>query len=168
MKKIFFIVFIIAFIFFSFSSVFAACQTKDMKNACPDCPKSGGLVPCGRNCDDPGTSDCECEPCTLCHFFVLIDRIIDFLLLPPPAGGGIVPGIAVLMIAAGGMMYIFAVSGGGEMALISKAKSLFLYTAIGLLIIYGAWLFVNLFFMLIGVQKWTNLNGGWWSINCGQ
>jgi len=27
----------------------------------------GGLVPCGRSCDDPCTETCECAPCTLCH-----------------------------------------------------------------------------------------------------
>ena len=48
---------------------------------CPVCSEElqGGLVPCGRNCDDPCTPECECAPCTLCHLFVLLKRIIDFL-----------------------------------------------------------------------------------------
>lgn len=127
MKKAVLIVFLVGIIFIPLVSLAA------------------GLVPCGG----------EGEPaCQLCHFFVLFDNIVKFLLLPPPVGGGIVPGIAALMIAIGGFMYIFAYAGGTERGpeMLSTAKRLFTAVAIGLIIIYGAWLIVDSFFAIIGVK----------------
>ena len=140
MRKISLIVFLVGIIFIPLVSLAA------------------GLVPCG-GADEPS--------CRLCHFFVLFDNIVKFLLLPPPAGGGIVPGIAALMIAIGGFMYIFAYAGGTGKGpeVLSTAKRLFTAVAIGLLIIYGAWIIVNTFFMFIGVQEWTGLEE-WWKIDC--
>lgn len=115
------------------------------------CP-SGGLVPCG------GTG---C-PCTLCHFFEMFKNIVDFIVFR------IVPLLAVLLIMIGGFMYIIAFinpsEGGSEM--LNRAKSLFKSVVVGLFIIYGAWLIVNLFFMVIGVNSWTGLESGWWHVNC--
>ncbi len=124
---------------------------------------AAGLVPCGG----------EGEPaCQLCHFFVLFKNIIDFLLFK------IVPPLAVLMIAIGGFMHIFAyvgpaeiLSGGtkGGPAMISQAKKLFSSVVIGLLIIYGAWLVVSTFFMVIGINEFNEfktLPQNWWKINC--
>lgn len=115
-----------------------------------------GLVPCG-----PGTAK---PSCGLCDFFVLIDRVVDFFLLPP---GGLVPIVATLMIVIGGFMYIFAYAsptGGPEW--ISRAKRLFTSVAIGLIIAYGAWILISFFFAIIGVQTWTGLAGGAWSVIC--
>ena len=148
--------------FFSFLFVFPVygiCTTKD-DISCLDCPEPGGLVPCGRNCDDAETLGCECEPCTLCHFFVMVDNIIDFLLFR------IVPVLAALMIAVGGVMYIVAF---GKPEMISRAKSLFTAVVIGLLIIYGAWVFINTFLMFIGineVNEFRTLPQDWWKIPC--
>lgn len=117
--------------------------------------RAQGLVPCG-----PGTSKPACE---LCDLFKLIKNIMDFLLLPPK---GIVPIVAVLMIAIGGIMYMVGFGGGGGPEMISRAKKLFSSVVIGLLIAYGAWVIVNLFFQVIGVQSWTGLEQGWWKIQC--
>ena len=125
-------------------------------------PRSGcptGLVPCGGK-------DC---PCTLCDFFVMFKNIVDFVMFR------IVPLVAVLMILIGGFMYIIAYGGpteileGGKKGgtqLLSQAKSLFKSVVIGLFIVFGAWLIVNLFFQVIGVEKWTNLREGWQIIDC--
>lgn len=128
--------------------------------------RSGGLVPCGRSCDDPTTPEDESEPCTLCHFFLMIKKIIDFLLLY------IVPPIAILMIAIGGFMYIVAymsspetLAGGqkGGPALLSQAKRLFSAVVVGLIIIYGAFLIIGTFFQFIGLADWTeNIYQNWW------
>ena len=71
------------------------------------------------------------------------------------------------MIVVAGIYFIFA---GGQPGNIEKAKSILKGTAIALLIIYGAWLLINLFFMVIGVQSWTNLDPsgpkGWFQIDC--
>jgi hypothetical protein len=106
---------------------------------------AAGLVPCGG----------ECEPvCQLCHVFVLFKNIIEFLLFI------IIPPLVILLIAWGGILYIFS---GGNPANINKANSIFKSIAIALLIIYGSWLIVNLFFQVIGVQEWTGLES-WWKI----
>ncbi len=141
MKKIFSVVFF-SLLFFSFTlSLVLAGGT--------GCPKEGeGLVPCGN------VPSCPCE---LCDLFVMIDRVLDFLLFK------IVPVLAALMIAIGGFMYIFAL---GKPETISQAKRLFTAVAIGLLIIYGAWVIINTFFVLIGVGDWTGLKSGWWQIDC--
>ncbi len=123
-----------------------------------------GLVPCG----GPG------DPCTLCDFFVMFDRIIDFLLVPTIYNNyfPLVPAIGALMLAIGGFMYIFAYSGMGEMTekggpkLVGQAKKVFTSVVIGFIIIYGAWLLVGLFFQAIGTSEWTGLREGWWEIEC--
>jgi hypothetical protein len=127
----------------------------------PESAKSGGLVPCGRACDDPNTSVDETKACELCDIFVMLELIVDFLLFT------IVPILAVLMIAIGGIMYVMSgTSVAGGAGLVSKAKSLFMGVIIGLLITYGAWIIVNTVLSLIGVADWTGLQNGWWKINC--
>jgi len=119
---------------------------------------SAGLVPCGRT--DSGATAEERQPCTFCHLFVMIDRVLDFLLFK------IVPVLAALMIAIGGFMYIFAF---GKPEMISQAKRLFTAIAIGLLIIYGAWVLINTFFAMIGLSDFgLKLTGPdkWFIINC--
>ena len=117
----------------------------------------GALVPCG-----PGT---EKEVCELCDFFVLFDNIVDFLLVPNNLNGGapIVPLIAIVMIMIGGAMFYFS---AGDPGMIRRAKSLLTYAIVGLILIYGAWLIVNLFITAIGLSDWRGLEGGGWEINC--
>ena len=118
----------------------------------------GALVPCG-----PGT---EKEVCELCDFFVLFDNIVDFLLVPrSDLNGGIpiIPLIATVMIMIGGAMFYFSAEDPG---MVQRAKSLLTYVVIGLILIYGAWLIVNLFITAIGLSNWKGFQGGWWQINC--
>jgi len=105
---------------------------------------AAGLVPCGG----------EGEPrCQLCHFFVLFKNVVDFLLTK------IIPPLAVLMLAIGGFMYVFAylspsealAGGKGGPALLSQAKKLIVSVIFGLLILFAAWIIVNTFFQLIGM-----------------
>ena len=125
------------------------CKTTPLKE------KVGGLVPCGRNCNDPTTDGIdESKPCQLCDFFVMIDGWIDGLLIM------VVPPLAVLMIVIGGWMYIVS-QGNPEM--LSKAKKLFTAVVIGLLIIYGAYLIVGMFLWGIGLNTWTHdIYHNWW------
>jgi len=131
-----------------------------------------GLVPCGLGkpiCDAPfenGSCPGNLVPtgsedgisCQFCHFFVMIDGIIDFLLID------IVPPLAILMIVAGAVMFYF---GGGKPELISKGKTVIKSVIIGLLLIYGAFIIVNTFLSILGVVEWTGLTGGsWFKINC--
>ncbi len=120
----------------------------------PSLIKADGLVPC----DISGPN-----ACTFCDFFVMIDRIIDFLLIK------IVPALAALMIAIGGLIYIFSRS---DPKMLSWAKDLFTSVVYGLLIIYGAFVIIGLFFWFIGLNTWTNdIYHNWWEngifeINC--
>jgi len=120
---------------------------------------AAGLVPCG------GDGEPRCQ---LCHFFVLFKNVVDFLLTK------IIPPLAILMLAIGGFMYVFAYlspsqalgGGSGGPALLSQAKQLIISVIFGLLIIFAAWLIVNFFFQMIGVADWTGLKAGWWKIDC--
>ena len=123
---------------------------------CPVCPEElqGGLVPCGRMCDDPCTAECECAPCTLCHLFVLFKRIIDFL-----AKDVLFP-LAVLMIVVGGVMFLTAAGDPGKMG---TAKKILTSVVIGLVIIFLAWLIVDTIIMFITksgspLQNWKTIN----------
>jgi hypothetical protein len=124
---------------------------------CPTCPEEliGGLVPCGRTCDDPCTAECECAPCTLCHLFVLFKRIVDFATI------NILFPLAVLMIVVGGVMFLTA---AGDPGRIGTAKKILSSVAIGLLIIFLAWLIVDTIIMFI--TKSDSPFRNWKEIDC--
>ena len=130
-----------------------------------------GLVPCGKDVYVAGSwENGKCVGgtptfirCQFCHFFVMLDEIIDFVLFK------LVPSIAILMLVIGGVMFIFgyfAGGGEGEPKLFSQAKKLITSVFIGLIIMFAAWLIINLFFQFIGVAEWTGLQQGWFQINC--
>lgn len=107
-----------------------------------------GLVPCG----NPGQ-----DACKLCDFFIMIDNVIDFLLL------SLIPILAAIMIAIGGFLYIISRANPDQL---TRVKSLLTAVAIGLLIIYGAWIIINTFLVVIGAADWSGFGGRWWVINC--
>ena len=90
MLKFFFLFFIASLLFFPFISNAESlcpgdlsCDPKCPHPCCctpPDNECSKGLVPCGRNCDDPDTNACECCPCQLCHFFVMFNSVVKFVM----------------------------------------------------------------------------------------
>jgi hypothetical protein len=98
------------------------------------------LVPCGG----------EDNPCQLCHLFVLLDNVLDFIFLD------FVPPIAIIAVVIGGIYFFTA---GGDPAKVGKAKTVLTTVAVGLLIIYGSWLLISSFFLAIGVSEWTGLWG---------
>jgi hypothetical protein len=108
---------------------------------------SQGLVPCG-----PGTNKPTCQ---LCDLFVLLNNIFRFLLIE------IVPLIAVILIAIGGLLFIL---GQENPKNIDQAKEIFKSVGIGLLLIFSAWLIVNLFLTIIGVAE-PDLRE-WFKIKC--
>jgi len=134
MKKIF----LLSFIFIPLVAMAAGVRV--------NCPTEG-FVPCG-------TKDC---PCQLCDFFVMFDRIVDFVLFK------LVPPVATLMLVIGGVMFFAAAGDPGKL---SRAKGLLTSVVIGLVIVYGAWLLISAFFMAIGVAEWTGLKEGWFNYPC--
>ena len=121
---------------------------------------NAGLVPCGE----------EGNPCQLCHFFVLIDNVIDFVLIQ------LVPPLAVLMLVIGGIMFVGATLEflPGGPTLLSDAKKLMTSVIIGLIIIYGGWIIIGLFLSTIGLSEvaggageiFKNWNQGFFTIPC--
>jgi hypothetical protein len=91
-------------------------------------------VPCGRKTDDPTTNICECCPCTICHFFVLAKRTIDFifksLILP----------LTLLMLVIAGVKFVGA---AGSPEKISEAKRIALAAILGFIIASSTWLIIN-------------------------
>ena len=125
--------------------------------------KAGGLVPCG----GPGE-----DVCTLCHLFVMFQGWVNAILFI------VIPPMAILMIAIGGFMLLISHAGGvistgegkkGGPALVAQAKKLFTSVAIGLLLVYGAWIIVNTFLGWIGINQSNDFKGlpqNWWKIDC--
>lgn len=109
--------------------------------------KAAPLVPCG------GPDD----PCKFCDLFVLLDNIFDFIFID------IVPPIAVIAFIIGGIYFFFS---RGNPQTVNKATGILTSAVIGLVIIYGAWLLLNVFFMAIGTNEWTGLEEGWFNYPC--
>lgn len=139
--KIISVIFLLSILVISAPAVFAAGT---------DCPTTG-LVPCG-------TATCPCE---LCDFFVMAQKIVNFVLFT------IVPPVAILLTVIAGVFFILG--SGYDPSLIVKGKTALTSIAVGLLIIYGSWLMVNLFFTTIGLAN-TDFGrriGQWFVFPCG-
>lgn len=142
-----------------------------------------GIVPCGKpvclggeiltdgtlSCPEGGNSGCCLTPCTFCHFFVMANGAINFVLFK------LVPPIAILMLVIGGAMFMFAYFAGAELLpsgekggpkMLGQAKKLITSVFLGLIIMFAAWIFINLFFQVIGVEEWTGLQAGWFRVDC--
>jgi hypothetical protein len=118
---------------------------------------AGGLVPCG----DPGEPDCN-----FCHLFALTNNIVVFFLLPDGSLNKnipFVPVLAGLFIAIGGFFMLSAAASPQNAA---KAKTIFFAVAIGLVIIYGAWLFINLVSDTFGAVSFGGEGLPWYKVNC--
>jgi hypothetical protein len=109
---------------------------------------AGPIVPCGNEAGNP---------CQLCDLFVMFNNLIKFLLFC------LVPPLAIAGVVLAGIYFVFA---GGNPSTVGKAKDILRTVAIGLFIVFTAWLLINLFFSFIGVESWTGLQQGWFKINC--
>lgn len=94
----------------------------------------GGLVPCGISAENTRASDAEKAPCTLCHIFVLAEKIIDFLMWTAA------PVLAVLGFTWGGFKILVS---GANPGLRSDGIRIMKTVIVGLLIVFGAWIIVN-------------------------
>ena len=152
-KFLFLFLFMVLLPFFTLfpTHLHAACTT----DVCTG-EQVGGIVPCARPCDNPNTIDNnETCPCTLCHFFLMIDNILDFVLFT------LVPVAAVLMLVIGGAMFLLA---AGNPGMLEQAKSLIRSVLLGLLIVYASFLVLGIFLMVIGLNVgWTqDIFSSWW------
>lgn len=130
-------------------------------NVCVSCVSgscasiTGGLVPCGRLSDDPGTVWSEQEDCKLCHTIVLANSIIDYLI-------GIAAIIAIFTIVIGGILYISSVGNAGRVAAAKTAITKSLY---GFVIVFIAWVAINTCMVLFGFDDPLG-DGSWKKFDC--
>ncbi|MDO8470972.1 MAG: hypothetical protein Q7S63_03360 [bacterium] len=115
---------------------------------------------CGYDLNNDSLYDSRAESCRICHFFVLGNNILNFLFVPP---GGLIPIVAVIMFLAGGFMFLVSAGSPGSL---DKGKAIIKDTIIALIILYGGWLAIDFFFVVVGVANWTGLQHGWFSIPC--
>ena len=115
-----------------------------------------GLVPCGRSTNDPNTPEPENAPCTFCHFFVMLDRIIDWLIIV------IAPIAALLFIVIGGFLILVS---RGNPVMYQKGRNFIVWALIGVAVMLSAWVLVNTFLQTVRVTSWTGL-GTWWKLTC--
>lgn len=151
MKKIF----LIFFVTFSIFTLLTPAQSY------------AGLVPCGARTDDPLTTGIdETKSCGFCDIFVLINKILEFVLTR------LVPMVAVLLLIFGGLYMLVA---RGNPGTLGQAKSILTATVVGMVIIFIAWVGLNTFLTYMGVANWTGLTDnpnttdvkeGWWQIKC--
>lgn len=103
--------------------------------------KTVGLVPCGPGTDDP--------VCDVCDFFVMIKKIIDFMMID------IAPALALLLIVSGAVVMM---TSGGSQQNYDKGKDIIFKTIIGLLIIFGSWFIINIVMSIsTGADTWYKI-----------
>src|SRR3989344_5707598 len=120
----------------------------------PGAIDKGGLVPCGREVDNPKTAWNDREPCQIRHAFLLIKILIDFIFLR------LIPTVLVLLTIATGVMFYFSM--GGRVLPILNIKRLWKSVGIAFLIAMFAWTMINLVLKLIGYQ--VGIFGNWYEI----
>lgn len=103
-------------------------------------------IACGKG---GGTLTDKVLYCQLCHFFVMFDGIVDFVLIY------IVPPVAVLMLVVGGIIFYFA---GDNPSLITRGKSLIKSVVIGIFLTYGAFMLVGFVLIVLGAVGWTGFD----------
>lgn len=113
-----------------------------------------GLIPCGKRVDNASTTINESAPCTICHFFILIENILEFVFFK------LAPPLTLLMLVIGGGMFMLAT---GDPQKITQAKKIISSVLIGIAIIYGSFFLIGLFLQAIGLAEWTEkIYIDWW------
>ncbi len=115
---------------------------------------SGGLIPCGRSCDDPTTDWKENNPCTPCSLILMGQLIIEFLVKISAV-------LALIAITFSGLLYMFAAGSSGA---IEKAKSMMKYTLLGFALVFIAWAVVDSILVTMGYID--PIGGEWYVVDC--
>jgi len=106
----------------------------------------GGLVPCG------GPDN----PCTLCHFVIGFQNLINFML-------DLAVVVGLVGIFASGVLYILS---AGDEKMMGSAKSALTATLIGFAIVLGAWLIVNVVLWTFSANLNMEAGGNWYTLEC--
>lgn len=119
---------------------------------------SSGLVPCGRNCDNPKTEIREDQMCTLCHLFAGFQNIISW-------GMMILTFFALAALTAAGILYLMS---AGNQSMMENAKQFMKNTLLGFFLVLIAWVIINTVILLIGgkLENVEKSDSSWWKISC--
>ena len=131
-------------------SLFAISNVYAQEDVCT----SGGLIPCGRGCDDPDTDWIEDAACTPCSLILMGQLVIEFLVK-------IAAVLALIAITFAGLLYIFAAGSSGT---IEKAKSMIKNTLLGFILVFIAWAVVDSILITMGYID--PIGGEWHVIDC--
>ena len=117
----------------------------------------GPLVPCGVNKHCAGNNNLSIDkPCTLCHFFVLIQNFFNFLL-------SLLIVVSIFMLTIAGVLYI--ISAGGKMATI--AKEIIQKTLLGFTLFLLSWLIIFTLLKLLAVNtSMLGTGSSWFQFTC--
>lgn len=114
---------------------------------------NGGIVPCGRETDNPKTANNETDACTLCHLALIANNFILFIF-------GIASACALLAFMVASLLYIFA---GANPVSKSQGKEAVINIVKGYVVIFCAWLIVD---FVLSAWGFIDPLGGEWSVVC--
>lgn len=129
------------------SSGIAVCITDFSADFC------GGLIPCGRELDNPATEANEQDSCSLCHVAMLSNNSIQYLI-------EIASILALLALMISGLLYVMS-AGNSEKK--SSAKGYIMATIKGFAAIFLAWLIVD---FVLSAWGFIDPLGGKWNVIC--
>ncbi|OGN09835.1 MAG: hypothetical protein A3C61_03450 [Candidatus Yanofskybacteria bacterium RIFCSPHIGHO2_02_FULL_39_10] len=121
------------------------------------------IVPCGNvpagyyESTFTGPLTPEQTPCDRCQLFHLLRHLIDLVLV------FIAPVVGTLFFIVAGVMIMM---GGDNPGLLSRGKSIFNNTLIGIFIILMAWLVTNTLIQTLAKSGLVGEGGSWWTFNC--
>ena len=127
--------------------------------------QNAGIVPCGRSCDNPATTDVdESAICTLCHLFLLMKNITSWIFM-------VMTYIAFAVLVAMGVFYIIS---AGNTQMIGIAKSGIKAALYGFAIVLLGWVAINVILMVLadgalGTDTAAfsfKTNGSWFTYSC--
>lgn len=127
-----------------------------------------GIVPCGRCAQfgpgqsssfvclvpSAGATSAQATPCTICHFYKLLQNIINFLLFTSSA-------LITLMAIYIAFLFLFS---GGSPKMIEDAKSKLWLLVWGIIWVLGSWLVLNTIITFFADS--SVFPAPWHQINC--
>ncbi len=117
----------------------------------------GPIVPCGQKENISRTPEDETVSCTLCHFFVMAKRIIEFIL-------ALIMFLAPAFAAAGGIIIL---TSSGKPDQVAWGKRIITYALIGLVIAFAAWTIIGTVLnALIGGGQIRGIPWAWYEFGC--